>query len=57
MNELSDSGFNDSAETLNSLIAMINCFEIINQRSKLKLKIVVKEKKRADIIDMIARYI
>ena len=57
MNELSDSGFTDSVETLNSLIAMINCFEIINQRSKLKLKIVVKEDKRADIIDTIARYI
>lgn len=53
-NNLSDTGFHSSEMTFESLITMINEFEIENPKSELKLKIVVLPENRADIIKSIA---
>ena len=53
-NNLSDTGFHSSEMTFESLITMINEFEIENPKSELKLKIVVLPENRADIIKTIA---
>ena len=55
-NNLSNSGFSDSRITFKSLMAMINDFEIVNQRSELKLKIVALPEKRSELIDTISAY-
>lgn len=54
-NSLSNSGFTDDSIALESLVTMIKLFEIENQRTQLKIQIVVLPEKRADIIDTIAR--
>ena len=53
-NNLSNTGFHSSEMTFESLITMINEFEIENPKSELKLKIVVLPENRADIIKSIA---
>ena len=53
-NNLSGTGFHSSEMTFESLITMINEFEIENPKSELKLKIVVLPENRADIIKSIA---
>lgn len=55
-NNLSDSGFSDSEMSFGSLMAMINNFEIINQRSELKLKIVALPEKRSELIEVVSSY-
>ena len=35
---------------------MINNFEIVNQRSELKLKIVALSKERSELIDIVSTY-
>lgn len=55
-NNLSNSGFDNSAVTLKCLMAMINNFEICNQRSEIKLKIVALPEKRATLLDVIKHY-
>lgn len=55
-NNLSDSGFSNSNISFKSLMAMINNFEIINQRSELKLKIVALPEERSDLIDVVSSY-
>lgn len=55
-NNLSDSGFSDSEISLRSFMAMINDFEITNQRSTLKIKIVALPEKRAKLINVIKNY-
>ena len=55
-NNLSDSGFSDSEISLRSSMAMINDFEITNQRSTLKIKIVALPEKRAKLINVIKNY-
>lgn len=44
-NNLSDSGFSNSEMSFKSLMAMVNNFEIVNQRSELKVRIVALQKK------------
>lgn len=55
-NNLSDSGFSDNVMSFISLMAMINNFEIVNQRSELKLKIVALSKERSELIDIVSTY-
>ena len=53
---LSNSGFTNTEISFKSLITMINCFEIANQRSELKLKIVALPETRTDIISCVKAY-
>lgn len=53
---LSNSGFQNAEISFKSLITMINCFEIANQRSELKLKIVALPGTRAEIINCLKAY-
>ena len=53
---LCDSGFSDSEISLRSFMSMINDFEITNQRSTLKIKIVALPEKRAKLINVIKNY-
>jgi hypothetical protein len=55
-NNISDSGFINSEISFKSLIAMINNFEIVNNRSRLKLKIVALPEKRTDLINVVSLY-
>lgn len=55
-NNLSNSGFSNSEMSFTSLIAMINNFEIVNQRSELKLKIVALPEKRSELINVVLSY-
>ena len=55
-NNISDSGFSDNSMSFISLMVMINNFEIVNQRSTLKLKIVALPKERSDLIDVVSSY-
>lgn len=55
-NNLSDSGFLNSAMSFRSILAMINNFEIVNQRSELRLKIVVLPEKRSELINLVLFY-
>lgn len=55
-NNLSDSGFSNSEISFNSLIAMINSFGIVNQRSELKIRIVALPEMRAELINLIRFY-
>ena len=55
-NNLSDSGFTNSEMSFKSLMAMINNFEIVNQRSELKLRIVALPKKRSELINVVSSY-
>lgn len=55
-NNLSDTGFTDNEMSLVSLIVMINNFEISNQRSKLKLKIMALPEMRNKLIGIISKY-
>lgn len=48
-NNLSDSGFSNSEMSFKSLMAMVNNFEIVNQRSELKVRIVALQKKTVRI--------
>lgn len=52
-NNLSDSGFGNSRIAYKSMISMINCFGIINQKSQLNLKIVALPSKRGELIDLL----
>lgn len=54
-NSLSNSGFSNDSVALESIVTMIKLFEIENQRSELKIQIVVLPEKRAEIIDTIAK--
>lgn len=53
-NNLSNTGFHSCEMTFESLITMINEFEIENPKSELKLRIVVLPENRAEIIKSIA---
>lgn len=55
-NNLSDSGFTNSEMAFTSLMAMINNFEIRNQRSEIKIRIVALPEKRAELIKVIQSY-
>lgn len=55
-NNLSDSGFSNSEISFRNLVAMINYFEIVNQRSELKLKIVILPQKRSELINVVSSY-
>lgn len=55
-NNLSESGFSSSEITFKSLMAMINNFEIVNQKSELKIKIVALPKKRPELINVVKSY-
>ena len=55
-NNLSNSGFSNSEVSLLNLMTMINCFEITNQHSELKLKIVAKPEERANLIRAISLF-
>ena len=55
-NNLSDTGFDNSATTFKCLMAMINIFETRYQRSEIKLKIVVLPEKRAELIKLVQSY-
>lgn len=55
-NNLSDSGFSNSEISFRNLVAMINNFEIVNQRSELKLKIVILPQKRSELINVVSSY-
>ena len=55
-NNLSNSGFDNSAMSLKCLMAMINNFEIRNQRSEIKLKIVALPEKRSTLLGVIKHY-
>lgn len=52
-NNLSDTGFPNSVVTLQSFITMVNYYEIVNQRSTVKLKIVVLPEKRSELIGVL----
>ena len=39
-----------------SLMAMVNNFEIVNQRSELKVRIVALQKKRSELINVLSSY-
>lgn len=54
-NSLSNSGFENNSVALESIVTMIKLFEIENQRSELKIQIVVLPETRAEIIDTIAK--
>ena len=55
-NNLSDSGFSNSEMSFKSLMAMVNNFEIVNQRSELKVRIVALQKKRSELINVLSSY-
>ena len=55
-NNLSDSGFSNSETSFRNLVAMINNFEIMNQRSELKLKIVILPQKRSELKNVVSSY-
>lgn len=55
-NNLSNSGFNSTEMSLECLITMINYFEIQNQNSELKLKIMALPEKRNELIKLINFY-
>jgi len=55
-NNLSDSGFSNIEMSFRSLLAMINIFEIINQRSELKLNIVALPEQRPELIGVVSSY-
>lgn len=55
-NNLSDSGFSNSEIAFKSLMSMINSFEMVNQRSELKLKIVALPEKRSELINLVSSY-
>lgn len=55
-NNLSDTGFKDSRISLDSIIAMINYFEVTHLSSTLKLQIVALPDKRAELIDMLHKF-
>ena len=55
-NNLSDSGFSNSEMSFKSLMAMVNNFEIVNQRSELKVRIVALQKKRSELINVLSYY-
>lgn len=55
-NNLSNSGFNNSAMTFECLMAVINSFEIRHQTSGIKLKIVASHEKRAELIKSVYSY-
>ncbi|MBD5467428.1 MAG: hypothetical protein HDR21_04650 [Lachnospiraceae bacterium] len=55
-NNLSDSGFSNVGIAFRSLLAMISSFEIVNQRSELKLEIVALPKQRSELIDVVSSY-
>ena len=55
-NNLSDSGFSDNVMSFISLIAMINNFGIVNQRSELKLKIIALPEERSELINVVSSY-
>ncbi len=56
-NNLSNSGFTNSETSFVNLMTMINCFEITNQRSELKLKIVAQPNERVNLIKAIALFL
>jgi hypothetical protein len=56
-NNLSNSGFTNSETSFVNLMTMINCFEITNQRSELKLKIVAQPNERANLIKAITLFL
>lgn len=53
---LSDSGFSNDGIAFKSLIAMINNFEISNQRSELKIKIIALPGTQAELINVVKLY-
>ena len=55
-NNISNSGFTSSEVSFQSFITMINNFEIVNQRSELKLKIVALSEKRSELIYIVSQY-
>ena len=55
-NNLSDSGFSCTETAFKSFIAMVNSFEIVNQRSELKLRIVALPEKQAELISVLKAY-
>lgn len=55
-NNLSNSGFANSAVSLESLISTINSFGIENPQVELKLKIVILPEKRSELIGVISNY-
>lgn len=55
-NNLSDSGFSNSEMSFKSLMAMVNNFEIVNQRSESKVRIVALQKKRSELINVLSSY-
>lgn len=55
-NYLSNSGFDSIDKAFKSLMAMISDFEIENQRSEIKLKIVELPKNRAKLINVVRSY-
>ena len=55
-NNLSDSGFSSTEISFKSFIAMINNFEIVNQRSELKLRIVALPENQAKLINVVKSY-
>ena len=54
-NSLSNSGFANNSVALESIVTMIKLFEIENQRSELKIQIIVLPETRSEIIDTIAK--
>lgn len=56
-NNLSNSGFDSSAKTFKSLMAMINSFDTRHQTSGIKLKIIALPKKRAELINVVHSYL
>ncbi len=56
-NNLSNSGFSTTETSFVNLMTMINCFEITNQRSELKLKIVAQPNERANLIKAITLFL
>lgn len=55
-NNLSDSGFSNIGIAFRGLLAMISSFEIVNQRSELKLEIIAPPKQRSELIDVVSSY-
>lgn len=55
-NNLSDTGFSDAEMTFHSMMVMIQKFEIENQCSQLKLKIVAQPEERKNLVAAISTY-
>ena len=55
-NNLSNTGFGSSEIAIISLISAINRFEVRNQQSELKLKIVALPSKRTELINLTSSY-